>query len=248
MDILSIVGVVLGFAAILGGNFLEGGHLDGLSNAPAAIIVIGGTVGAAMLQTPLPIFKHAFKIVIWIFVPPKVALEEGVDKVLKWSHTARKEGLLGLEALADLEEDPFARKGLQLLVDGGEPESIRGILEVDLFLKENKDIQAAKVFDCMGGYSPTIGIIGAVMGLIHVMGNLADPSKLGSGIATAFVATIYGVALANLLFLPMGSKLKLSAQQKSQSRELLIEGIIAIAEGENPRTIEMKLQGYMDAA
>lgn len=159
---------------------------------------------------------------------------------------ARKEGLLGLEAVADAEPDPYARKGLQLLVDGAEPESIRSILEVDLYTQEARDIQAAKVFESMGGYAPTIGIIGAVMGLIHVMGNLADPSMLGSGIAVAFVATIYGVGFANLLLLPMGNKLKSIALRQSRYREMLLEGILSIAEGENPRSIELKLQGFMD--
>lgn len=246
MDILSIIGVILGFAAIIGGNFLEGGHLEGLYNAPAALIVVGGTVGAAMLQTPLNIFKHALKIIRWILWPPAHDVDEGIQKIIYWSNTARKEGLLGLEALSETETDDFAKKGLQLLVDGGEPEVIRDILESDMYLKEAKDIQAAKVFDCMGGYAPTIGIIGAVMGLIHVMGNLADPSRLGPGIATAFVATIYGVGLANLILLPTANKLKTAAQKHALSRELLVEGIVAIADGENPRTIEMKLQGYRD--
>ncbi|MBV1880640.1 MAG: flagellar motor protein [Pseudomonadales bacterium] len=248
MDLLSIAGVVLGFTAILGGNFLEGGHLSGLYNGPAAVIVLGGTFGAAMLQTPLPVFKRAFHIVPWIFFPPKVDIQSGINKVIGWSLIARKEGLLGLETVAETEEDAFAKKGLQLLVDGGEPVSIRQILEVELFVKESRDMHAAKVFDCMGGYSPTIGIIGAVMGLIHVMGNLADPSRLGPGIATAFVATIYGVGLANLLLLPVANKLKSMVQQQAQARELFIEGVIAIAEGENPRTIEFKLYGYIEDA
>jgi chemotaxis protein MotA len=158
---------------------------------------------------------------------------------------ARKEGLLGLENAADKERDLFIRKGMQLLVDGSEPEVIRAVLEVELDIREQRDIQAAKVFEGMGGYSPTIGIIGAVMGLIHVMQNLADPSKLGSGIATAFVATIYGVGLANLFLLPFGNKMKTLALNKSQYREMLIEGIVSIAEGENPRNIESKLQGYL---
>ena len=157
---------------------------------------------------------------------------------------ARKEGLLGLEGVADAEPDPYARKGLQLLVDGAEPEVIRSILEVDLFTQESRDLQAAKVFESMGGYAPTIGIIGAVMGLIHVMGNLANPAQLGSGIAVAFVATIYGVASANLVLLPVASKLKSIAMRQSRYREMLLEGILSIAEGENPRSIELKLQGF----
>ncbi len=246
VDVLTFLGILLGVVAVIGGNWMEGGHIGGLMNGPAGVIVIGGTLGAAMVQTPLPTFKHAFKIIIWVFKPPHQDMQENIDKVLLWSTTARKEGLLGLEAIAETEYDPFARKGLQLLVDGSEPEAIRSILEVDVQLLEDRDFQAAKVFECMGGYSPTIGIIGAVMGLIHVMGNLADPSKLGPGIATAFVATIYGVSLANMLFLPIANKLKTSIGYQNRAREMMIEGLISIADGENPRTIEMKLQGFLE--
>lgn len=246
MDVLSLIGVILAAIAILGGNYLEGGHVGALLNGPAALIVIGGTLGAAFLQTPLTVFKRALVVLRWILFPPRIDLAGGVERVVGWSMTARKEGLLGLEPIAEEEPDPYARKGLQLLVDGAEPESIRSILEVDLLTQESRDIQAAKVFESMGGYAPTIGIIGAVMGLIHVMGNLADPGMLGSGIAVAFVATIYGVGFANLLLLPVGNKLKGIAMRQSRYREMLLEGILSIAEGENPRSIELKLQGFMD--
>ncbi|QJD58729.1 flagellar motor protein [Pseudomonas sp. gcc21] len=246
MDILSIIGVILAFVAILGGNYLEGGHIAALLNGPAAMIVIGGTLAAALIQTPLPVFKRALGILGWIFVPPRSRHREGIGQVVNWSTTARKEGLLGLEAMAELEPDAFARKGLQLLADGCEPETLRAILEVDLLTRENHDMAAAKVYESMGGYSPTIGIIGAVMGLIHVMGNLADPSLLGSGIAVAFVATIYGVALANLFLLPVANKLKSVVLQESSYREMLLEGLSSIAEGENPRSIELKLEGFLD--
>ncbi|KRW59482.1 flagellar motor protein [Pseudomonas sp. TTU2014-080ASC] len=246
MDVLSIIGVILAFVAILGGNYLEGGHVSALLNGPAALIVLGGTLGAALLQTPMTVFKRALSIIGWIFLTPQIDLSGGINRVVGWSMTARKEGLLGLEAVADSEADPYARKGLQLLVDGAEPEAIRSILEVDLYTQEARDLQAARVFECMGGYAPTVGIIGAVMGLIHVMGNLADPSMLGSGIAVAFVATIYGVGVANLLLLPIANKLKSVVQRQSRYREMLLEGILSIAEGENPRSIELKLQGFMD--
>ncbi len=246
MDVLTLVGVILAFVAIIGGNYLEGGHIGALLNGPAALIVIGGTLGAAFIQTPMSVFKRALSTLRWIVFPPRIDLVGGITRVVSWSMTARKEGLLGLEPVADSEPDPYARKGLQLLVDGVEPEAIRSILEVDLYTQEARDIQAAKVFESMGGYAPTIGIIGAVMGLIHVMGNLADPGKLGSGIAVAFVATIYGVAFANLLLLPVGNKLKAIAARQSCYREMLLEGILSIAEGENPRSIELKLQGFMD--
>ncbi len=245
MDSLSILGVIIGLTAIIGGNMLEGGHLEALANGPAIVIVLGGTLGAVLLQTSPAIFLHAIKTVRWIFFPPRIRLRVEIDKVIEWSQIARREGLLGLEVVAGTVTDPFARKGLQLLVDGCEPETIRECLEVDLSVKEHHDLQAAKVFEGMGGYSPTIGIIGAVMGLIHVMQNLSDPSKLGAGIATAFVATIYGVGLANLLFLPIANKIKGTAHLLAQSREMMIEGLISIAEGENPRNIELKLQGFL---
>jgi len=148
--------------------------------------------------------------------------------------------------MTDDEPDPFARKAMQLLADGIEPANIRNILEADMFTQEERDLQAAKLYEAMGGYSPTIGIIGAVMGLIQVMGNLSDPSQLGGGIAVAFVATIYGVAFANLLLLPIANKLEAVVRVQSRYREMLIEGILSIAEGENPRSIELKLKGFLD--
>lgn len=240
-----MLGVTIAIAAILGGNALEGGHVGALINGPALVIVFGGTVGAIMLQTPLVVFLHAMRLASQVFIPPRYQMSTAMTKLVDWSNIARKEGLLGLEVIAEKEPDLFIRKGMQLLVDGSEPEVIRNILEVELENGEHHDIEAARVFEAMGGYSPTIGIIGAVMGLIHVMQNLADPSKLGSGIATAFVATIYGVGLANLLLLPFGNKMKSLAKSKSQYREMIIEGVVSIAEGENPRNIESKLQGYL---
>lgn len=245
MDLLSIIGVILAFAVIIGGNALEGGHISSLINGPALVIVVGGTMGAILLQTPMRDFLHALRLAGSVFVPPKIDTQGAMKKIILWSDIARKEGLLGLESIAESETDLFMRKGMQLLVDGSEPEVIRSILEVELDSQEHHDLAAAKVFEGMGGYAPTIGIIGAVMGLIHVMQNLADPSKLGSGIATAFVATIYGVGLANLFLLPFGNKLKAHAMSRSQYREMIVEGIISIAEGENPRNIESKLHGYI---
>jgi chemotaxis protein MotA len=245
MDILSFAGVAMAFIAILGGNALEGGHLSSLVQPTAFLIVGGGTVGAVMVQTPLSTFMKAMKMTAWVFLPPKLDFAAAVEKIVEWGNIARREGLLGLETMAESETDPFVKKGLQLLVDGSEPDTIRGVLEVELSAAEHQENAAAKVYDGFGGYSPTIGIIGAVMGLIHVMENLSDPSKLGGGIAVAFVATIYGVALANLFFLPMANKLKGVVHHRSQFKELTIEGLAAIAAGENPRNIEMKLQGYL---
>jgi chemotaxis protein MotA len=245
MDVLSLMGIILAFVAIIGGNYLEGGHVSALLNGPAALIVFGGTLAAALLQTSMAVLRRSLSMLRWVVLPPVINQQAGIERVVGWSTTARKEGLIGLEVLADLEDDPYARKGLQLLADGVETEAIRNILEVDLYTQENRDVQAAKVFEAMGGYSPTIGIIGAVMGLIHVMSNLAEPSLLGSGIAVAFVATIYGVAFANLLLLPVGNKLKALVMRQSAYREMLLEGIISIGEGENPRAIELKLQSFM---
>ena len=168
-----------------------------------------------------------------------------LQQVLRWSQIARKEGLLGLESIAEEEKDDFMRKGLQLLVDGAEPESIRNIMEVEVATREHFDQQAAKVFESLGIYAPTLGIIGAVMGLMAVMENLASPEKLGPGIAAAFVATIYGIASANLLFLPIGSKLKAVVANCVSQRELVIDGLVAIARGDNPRNIESRLRGYL---
>lgn len=245
MDILSILGVIVAMGAILGGNILEGGHTSSLMQVTAFIIVMGGTIGAVMIQFPMNVFLVSLKMAGWVFMPPKQNYNEVIEKIVNWSNIARKEGLLGLESISETESDPFARKGIQLLVDGSEPETIRNILEVELSTKEHNATQSAKVWEAMGGYTPTVGILGAVMGLIHVMNNLADPTKLGSGIAVAFVATIYGVGLANIFFLPMANKLKGIIHDQTQFREMIIEGVISIAEGENPRNIETKLQGYL---
>ncbi len=244
MDILTLTGLIVAFAGIIGGMLIEGGHIGALLNGPAFIIVIGGTIGAVLVQTPLDVFKRALGRVKWAFMPPAVAMQPTIEKIVEWSNIARKEGLLRLEDYIQQEPDPFASKALQLLVDGKEPEEIRHILEIDMTILEETDLQAVGFFEGVGGYAPTIGIIGAVLGLIHVMGNLADPSKLGSGIAAAFVATIYGLMLANVFALPMGNKIKSAIKKKTRLCELIIEGVIAIAHGENPRNIESRLQGF----
>ncbi|MGB1580579.1 MAG: flagellar motor protein [Nevskiales bacterium] len=246
MDRLSVIGLVMAVAALIGGSILKGSGVAALVSPAAFVIVLVGTVAAIFVQTPPDTFKRAMRIVKWVIRPPVSDLEQLIAQILEWSQTARKEGLLGLEALVEQTEDSFTRKGLQMLVDGSEPDVIRNVLEVELSAKEHSDIDAAKVFEGMGIYAPTLGIIGAVLGLMAVMQNLADPSKLGAGIAAAFVATIYGIASANLFFLPMGNKLKSVIKRQVQSQEILIEGLVSIANGENPRNIESKLQGYLD--
>ncbi|HEX4975770.1 MAG TPA: flagellar motor protein [Pseudomonadales bacterium] len=245
MDILTIVGILLGLLAILLGNYLDGGHISSLLNFPALLIVLGGTLGAVCVQTPLPVVKRTIKLSSWILFPPVLQLEKDITRIVSWSVTARQEGLLGLEKMIEKEKNSFCQKGLQLLVDGSEPEALRTLLENDIHLMEVRNMDAAKVFESMGGYSPTIGIIGAVLGLIHVMNNLADPAMLGAGIATAFVATIYGVGAANLLFLPWAVKIKATTKSQIQYYEMIMEGLCAISEGENPRSIELRLRSYL---
>lgn len=245
MDPLSLLGVIIAFAAVLGGNWLEGGQLSALANGPALVVVLGGSVGAILLQTPVAVFMRAMRLARFVFLPPQKPMQPLVKRLVAHSHLARREGLLALDKAVGGEVDPFVRKGLSLLVDGHSPESLREALELELDARESLDLQAAKVFEGMGGYAPTIGIIGAVMGLIQVMQNLGDPSKLGSGIAAAFVATIYGVGLANLFLIPLANKLKQHVQHESRFRELAIEGLVAIALGDNPKHLEGKLMGLL---
>jgi chemotaxis protein MotA len=216
-----------------------------LLSAAAFMIVVVGTIAAICVQTPLSVMKHAMKIFGWVLRPPPLDGPVLITKMVEWSNIARKQGLLGLEPILDQERDPFVRKALQLVVDGSEPEALRAVMEVELSAREHADTAGAKVFEGMGIYAPTLGIIGAVLGLMAVMQNLADPSKLGQGIAAAFTATVYGIGLANLFFLPVAAKLKGTIASQTQVREMVIEGMLSIAQGENPRSIESKLQGYL---
>ncbi|QRM20516.1 flagellar motor protein [Dechloromonas sp. TW-R-39-2] len=245
MDKISLAGLAIGLIAIVGGQILEGGHVSSLVQPTALMIVLGGTLGAVLLQSPYPVFRRGMQMVRWVWVPPVIEQKQVLDQVLGWSQIARREGLLQLENQITRIKDPFTKKGLQLLVDGADPEHIRELLEVDINTFEDEWRQSAKIWDSAGGYSPTIGILGAVMGLIHVMENLSDPTKLGSGIAVAFVATIYGVGLANLVYLPIAGKLKYYIARMVASKEMLIDGLVGIAVGDNPRIIESRLKGYM---
>ncbi len=244
MDLISILGLTLGIAAILAGQVLEGGHIASLLQITAFIIVIGGTLGAVMLQSPLRVFLDGLYMARWVFRPPVLAPEAVLRDLLDWSQKARRGGLLALEPQIELQTDLFRRRGLQMLVDGAEPEVLRQTLELELSAYEHHHLEAARIWQAAGGYAPTIGILGAVMGLIHVMENLSDPSKLGAGIAVAFVATIYGVGSANLIFLPISNKLKALVNKQVRLKEMYVEGLVAIANGENPRMIEARLQGY----
>ena len=245
MDRLSVIGALLAISALIGGSVLKGAGLSGLWSPAAFLIVIVGTVAASLLQTSMPTFLRALKMLPWVFRPPAQDHASVIAQIVEWSTTARKQGLLGLEAQVAQQSDPFMGKGLQMVVDGLEPESIRQMLEIELEGQSARDLAAAKVYEGMGIYAPTLGIVGAVLGLMAVMKNLADPSKLGHGIAAAFTATIYGIGAANLALLPVSNKLKTLVNAQSTEREMIIEGLIAIAQGENPRNIEARLNGYL---
>lgn len=245
MDKTTVVGLVLALVAVLGGSVLKGSGIVALWSPAAFVIVILGTLAAISVHTPLATLKHSFKILRWMIFAPTSNLTKEVERIVEWSQISRKQGLLALEAVVESEADLFVKKGLQMLVDGTEPETIRGILEVEISAREHHDLTASKVFEGMGIYAPTLGIIGAVLGLMAVMKNLADPSKLGQGIAAAFVATIYGIGIANLFFLPASAKLKAIIHEQSKQRELLVEGLVSIANGENPRNIEQRLNGFI---
>jgi chemotaxis protein MotA len=244
MDKISLLGLLLGVIAIVGGQVLEGGSIGSLVQPTAFLIVIGGTLGAVMLQSSPRTFFLGMRMVRWVFSPPRLRPADLIRQVVQWSHVARKEGLLALEAQIPNVPDPFVRRGLQLLVDGAEPDGLRDVMEVEIGTYEAQMRLAARVWESAGGYAPTIGILGAVMGLIHVMENLSDPARLGSGIAVAFVATIYGVGSANLIFLPIAKKLMAIVHQLALVREMYVDGLVGIANGDNPRMIESRLQGY----
>jgi len=244
MDRTSLIGLALGLAAIIGGQLLEGGELRSLLQVTAFAIVIGGTLGAVMLQTSPAVFMSGIRLLPWVFRPPEVEYRKTLDRLVLWGGTARRGGLLALEPMMRGAVDPYTRKGLQLIVDGAEPQVVRDALQLEIDTWEDAQRQAARVWEAAGGYAPTIGIIGAVMGLIQVMQNLSDPARLGAGIAVAFVATIYGVGSANLLFLPVASKLKSIIARQVRLKEMIADGMEAIASGENPRNIELRLEGY----
>lgn len=245
MDFAAVIGLILAVAAIVGGNFLEGGQLQELLNIPAAVIVVGGTVAAALIQSPIKDVYRALQLLGWAFGNNKHDMQAGIDKVVNWCVIARRKGLLALESEAEEEQDIFIKSGLLLLVDGKGSDVIRGTLEVELITVEQRDLQGARVIESMGGYAPTLGIIGAVLGLIHVMGNLSDPANLGAGIAVAFVATIYGIGLANLFLIPVANKIKSLVLMRYQYQEMLLEGLMFIAEGQSPKAIQQRLQGYL---
>lgn len=245
MDRLSIAGVAAAAVTLVAGILLKGASIGALWNFGAFVVVFLGTAAAVLLRTPLPEVRRALAHFRWVFRPPTFESGVLIQHVLEWSTVSRTRGLLALEARMQAESNPFARRGLQLLVDGTEPAAIRDILNVEIGTREAADLDAAKMFENAGIYSPTMGIIGAVMGLMASMQHLGNPGELGEGIAAAFVSTIYGIALGYLFMLPIASKLKSIAQRRAQLSNMLVEGLVAIARGENPHHIESKLRGFV---
>lgn len=245
MDRASLIGLILAGVAIIGGQAIEGGQLGILMQPAAFVIVVVGTLAAVLLHHPFPVFLKGLRMARWAFRPPESESLALIRRIVQWSHTARNEGPLALEKYVNMTRDPFQKTGLQLLIDGADAAKLRDTLDVQIVNFETGERQAARVWEIAGGYAPTLGILGAVLGLIHVMENLSDPSKLGGGIAVAFVATIYGVGLANLVFLPIANKIKFSIARRVADHEILCDGLAGIAQGDNPRIIEAKLKGYL---
>ncbi len=245
MDLATVIGLLLAAVAILGGQALEGGHIQSILQATAALIVLGGTFGACMVQFPLSVVITSLKSVAKAFLEPKINNKKVIEEIIRFANKARKEGIISLEAETKEVEDPFLKRTLTMAVDGVEPKILRETMELEMANLEEEAEHPIKFWEAAGGYSPTIGILGAVLGLIHVMENLSDPSKLGGGIAVAFVATVYGVGLANLVFLPISGKLKLRAKAQMVAKEIMLVGVVSILEGENPRLIEDKLKSFL---
>src|SRR5580698_9408943 len=243
-DLATLGGITLALGGIVGGLLMEGGEIKDISQVTAAFIVLGGTLGAVMVSTPMSVLKGAIQRLVHIVLdktqPPDAAIEE----LIGYATQARKNGLVSLEAEAMAIQDPFLKKALTLAVDGTDLQEIRNMMQLDMDITDSRAQAEAKVFECAGGYSPTIGIIGAVMGLIQVMKNLANIEEVGHGIAVAFVATVYGVALANILLLPAAAKIKARIERDTELKELKLEGVIAIVEGLNPKLIRSKLDAY----
>src|ERR1700733_14892823 len=232
----------MGLGAIILSMTLDGGNLGALLQLSAFVIVGGGTLAAVLLQTPLSIFLRGTKMLMWIVFPPRDDRSELLRQLTDWLRIARHQFVLALDPVAEQQTDPFVRQALRLVVDGMEAPQIRNVLESTIVTAAHEEMQAAEMYEAMGGYSPTVGILGAVMGLITVMAHLDDPSKLGEGIATAFVATVYGVGTANLFCLPIAGKLKFLVKRRIRRLEMITEGMIGIAVLESPLQLEMRLR------
>lgn len=244
MDWASVAGIILVMVGIGAGQLMEGGKLSSLLQPSAFVIVFVGTLGAVLLQSRMATFRRGLRMLRWVISEPPDTSRKNIQDALNWSLIARREGFLSLERYMSNSDDAFINKGLRLVIDGVDPVRLKEILDVDISLYEMEQRQAARIWDSAGGYSPTIGILGAVLGLIHVMENLSDPARLGGGIAVAFVATIYGVGLANLFFLPVGHKLKEIIAREVTRREMLADIFFSIATGDSPRVIEERVSNH----
>lgn len=248
MDKASVGGVLVGIGGITAGLLIEGGSLAQILQPTAGMIVFGGTFGAVLLQFPLPVVLSAFRRLAHVFFEPKLNPGQLITQLVGYANKARKDGIVSLDSETAKIEEPFLKKSLMLAVDGTEPQELRKMMELELDNKAEQEDLIPKVFESAGGFSPTIGIIGAVLGLIQVMQHLQNIDEVGRGIAVAFVATIYGVGAANLCFLPTAGKLKLRIREEQAMREMTLEGVISILEGMNPRMLETKLLGYLQEA
>lgn len=246
MDIASLLGLVVGLAAVVGGQVLEGGHVGQIMQGTAALIVVGGTFGAMLMSFPQQDIALAFKKWPLIFKKVDMDVRPVIGEIIRIATIARKEGVLAVEGQRDSIQDPLFKKCIKYVIDGFEPNTVKEIIDTEIFLAFEEEEQAGKVWEGTGGYAPTIGIIGAVLGLIHVMTLLDDPSKIGGGIAVAFVATVYGVGLANLWFVPWGTKLKRKAAQKMIVKEVVKLGVVGIQEGLNPHFLQEKLEVFVE--
>lgn len=247
LDFATIGGLLLAAVGIVGGLLLEGGSLGDIAQHTAALIVIGGTMGAVLVSTPLAVVRGAVRAFARVLVESRRSPETMIEEIIGYATNARKNGLVSLEAEAEKASDPFLRKALDLAVDGCDLQELRKMMELEMDLLDARTQAEAKVFESAGGYAPTIGIIGAVLGLIQVMKHLADTESIGHGIATAFVATVYGVGVANLVLLPAANKIKARAYEEIQMRELMLEGVASIVEGLNPKLVRAKLEAYLPA-
>jgi chemotaxis protein MotA len=245
MDIATLIGLTLAVGGILVGNALEGGKVSSILQPTAALIVFGGTLGAVFVTYPLPIVMRGFKAAALIFGNRSSNPRGLLDEIVRYAQKARKEGIISLEAEVRNASDPFLKRAILMAIDGVDSKTMQETLELELHEMDEQGELSAKVYEAAGGYAPTIGILGAVLGLIHVMQNLSDVSKVGEGIAVAFVATIYGVGSANILFLPAGGKLKVKHREEMVLREMMMYGAIAIQEGQNPKLIEDKLSAFL---
>ena len=246
MDKASIGGVILAIVGIVAGLLMEGGNLGQILQPTAALIVFGGTMGAVLLQFPLTTVVSAFRGMAHIFAAPQKRDHHLIGQLVGFANKARRNGVVSLDADLKTIEDPFLRQTLMLAVDGTEPAELRKMMHVSLDSLLEREEQLPAVFESAGGFSPTIGILGAVLGLIQVMQHLDNIQEVGRGIAVAFVATIYGVGIANLFFLPFAGKMRLRIRDGQRRREMMLEGVIGILEGMNPRMLELKLAGFAD--